>query len=305
MRAFKHVFVRLASAALIFALVAVMVVFLLSHRTLTRHYSIVVAPVPVPTSSESIERGGHIAAIRGCLACHGNDLGGGLVMDNAAMGRVYGPNLTKGSGGVGGLMTDEDWVRAVREGIGADGHPLFIMPSKDFVAMSDEDLGALLAYIRSAAPVARDVPAIVVGPVSRVLLALGKTRLSAEVIDHARAPAAIHIGIEVSPEYGRYLASTCTGCHNPSFSGGKIAEGPPNWPAAANLTLGPGSAVVGWSEGDFIRVIRTAVAPDGRVVNPVMPRTFAQMNDVELKALWSYLRTLPPAPTGHSVAAGI
>jgi mono/diheme cytochrome c family protein len=304
MRTFKHVLIRLASAALIFVFAAAAVVFLLSHRKLARHYAIVSAPVAVPNTAESIERGRHIATIRGCLSCHGNDLGGGLVMDNVAMGRVYGPNLTKGSGGVGGFMKNEDWVRAVREGVAADGHPLFIMPSKDLVALSDEDLGALLAYIDSAAPVARKVPAIAVGPVSRVLLALGKNRLSAEVIDHARAPAAMHVGIEVSPEYGRYLASTCTGCHNPSLSGGKISEGPPKWPAAANLTPGPGSAVAGWSEGDFIRVIRTAVAPDGRTVDPVMPRAFAQMSDVELKALWAYLRTLPPAPTGHAAAAG-
>jgi mono/diheme cytochrome c family protein len=304
MRAFIFLLARLVGALLVLVLAAAVIVFVLSSRKLTRHYTVVVASVPVPNTPEAIARGQHVATIRGCLSCHGPDLGGALVMDNAAMGRVYGPNLTAGKGGHGARLHNDDWVRAVREGIRSDGRPLFIMPSKDFVALSDEDLGALLAFIASAAPVDREVPPLAVGPVSRALLAFGKNRLSAEVIDHARAPAAVHIRIEISPEYGRYLASTCSGCHNPHFSGGKIAEGPPDWPPAANLTQGPGSAVAGWSGPDFIRVIRTAVTPAGKTVNPVMPRAFGQMSDLELKALWSYLQTLPPAATGHSPAAG-
>jgi cytochrome c553 len=285
-------------------LAAVATVFVVSNHKLARHYSVAVAAVHVPGSPEAIQRGRHVATIRGCTSCHGADLGGNVVMDNAAMGRVYGPNLTKGKGGVGGRLQNEDWVRAVREGIGEDGHPLFIMPSKDFVALSDEDLGAVLAYAESVAPVDREVPGIEFGPVSRMLIALGKSKLSAEVITHVRAPAVAHVAVEVSPEYGRYLASTCSGCHNSSFSGGKIAEGPPDWPHAANLTRGAGSAVAGWSEADFLRAIRTATTPDGRAVNPVMPRAFGQMSDLELKAIWSFIQTLPPVATGQLGPAG-
>src|SRR6185312_16674901 len=104
-------------------------------------------------------------------------------------------------------------------------------------------------------------------------------------------------------EYGRYLASTCTGCHNPHFSGGKIAEGPPDWPPAANLTQGAGSAIRGWGEVQFIAALRTMRDPTGRAINPVMPAIFGQMSDTEFKALWAYLLTVPPAPTGKAPSA--
>ncbi len=304
MKKLKVYFIRLAACIAFILLAAGAVVFAVSNGKLAKRYSVAVAPVAVPSTPEAIQRGLHVATIRGCTSCHGTDLGGNVVMDNAAMGRVYGPNLTDGKGGIRGRLRNEDLVRAVREGIGADGHPLFIMPSKDFVELSDEDLGALLAYVGSVPAVDREVPGIRLGPISRVLLALGKVKLSAEVIPHGRLQAAAHVAVEVSPAYGRYLATTCSGCHNPSFSGGKIAEGPPEWPHAANLTRGAGSAVAGWTEADFVRMIRTATAPDGKPVNPVMPRAFAQMSDVELKAIWSYLQTLTPEATGHVTHSG-
>jgi mono/diheme cytochrome c family protein len=305
MKKLKLFLIRLVVCLALILFAAATAVFIASNRKLAHRYTVTVDPVAVPGTPEAIQRGLHVATIRGCTSCHGADLGGNVVMDNGAMGRVYGPNLTNGKGGIGGRLQNEDLVRAVREGVGSDGHPLFIMPSKDYVGLSDEDLGALLAYVGSVPAVNREVPSIKLGPVSRVLLALGKVRLSAEVIPHGHLQPAAHVAVEVSPAYGRYLASTCAGCHNPSFSGGKIAEGPPDWPHAANLTAGAGSAVAGWSEADFVRTIRTAMAPDGKAVNPVMPRAFAQMSDLELKAIWSFIQTLPPLATGHLAPAGI
>jgi len=305
MRATLRFFAWLFGALALFVAVSATIIFALSSRRLHHHFAVSVSALSVPHLPEAMARGRHIAGIRGCFACHGNDLGGGKVMDDPAMGRVYGPNLTTGRGGHGARLSNEDWVRAIRHGIGSDGHPLFIMPSKDYAELSDDDLGAVLAYIESAAPVDRLVPEISVGPVARMLLATGKIRLSAELIDHAGPPPAAHVTVEVSPEYGRYIASTCSGCHNPHFSGGKIAQGPPSWPPAANLTQGPGSALVGWSEADFIRSIRTGTTPAGKIVNPVMPRAFGQMSDLELKALWSFLLSLPPAATGKPAKVGI
>ena len=59
------------------------------------------------------------------------------------------PNLTSGAGGVGATNTDEDWVRAIRHGVGHDGRALWVMPSLSFSRLSDEDLGALIAYLES------------------------------------------------------------------------------------------------------------------------------------------------------------
>ena len=103
---------------------------------------------------------------------------------------------------------------------------------------------------------------------------------------------------QATPAYGRYVAISCSGCHGSNYSGGKIEIGPPDWPPAANLTPDPSGRLSGWTQADFIATLRTGHRPDGSALNPVMPRAFAQMDDVELKALWSFFRTLPPVPTG-------
>ena len=117
------------------------------------------------------------------------------------------------------------------------------------------------------------------------------------MIDHANVKPAV-VTPAVTVDYGRYIAVGCTGCHGDNFSGGKIKIGPPDWPPAANLTPHADGRLAKWTEEDFIRALRTAKRPDGTELNPVMPRAFAALDDVELKAIWMYLKTLPAAPTG-------
>ena len=70
----------------------------------------------------------------------------------------------------------------------------------------------------------------------------------------------------------------------------------PGTPPTANLTLHP-DALGTWRRDDFVRVMRTGVRPDGRVLHPMMPwREFGTMTDTELDALWAHFGTLPPAP---------
>jgi cytochrome c553 len=174
---------------------------------------------------------------------------------------------------------------------------LFIMPSEEYQHFSDDDLGALIAFLKTVPAIDRERVPTSLGPVSRVLLATGKMKLAAEIIDHPNVhPAPVTPAISV--EYGRYIAAGCTGCHGTNFSGGKIASGPPSWPPAANLTPHSDGKLSKWTEADFINTLRTAKRPDGSELNPVMPRLFGQMDDVELKALWAFFKTLPAASTG-------
>ncbi|MGH7995145.1 MAG: c-type cytochrome [Opitutaceae bacterium] len=266
-----------------------------SSAKLLRIYSVAVSPPDVPTDPAAIARGRHIAAIRGCVDCHGADMGGGEVMDNSAMGLVYAPNLTRGRGGLPPSFSDEDFVRAIRHGIGLGGRPLFFMPSEDYARFTTEDMGDVIAFVKALPPVDRTNLPMRIGPVARMLLATGKMRLAAEEIDHATLrPSQVTPGPTAA--YGRYLSATCTSCHGSNFSGGKIPIGPPDWPPAANLT--PAGQLNGWTEADFIRTVRTGHRPDGTELSPVMPRAFGEMSNTELQALWAFLRTLPPAPTG-------
>ncbi|HWA09387.1 MAG TPA: cytochrome c [Opitutaceae bacterium] len=294
-------FLRFAVYALVGLVVLVgvigVVVYAVSGSKLGKLYPVAVRPVAIPTDAAAVARGQHIAQTRGCMECHGKDLGGAMVIDDGAMGRMYAPNLTKGAGSRTAAFKDEDWVRAIRHGVRPDGHGLFLMPSDEYSHFSDEDLGAVIAFVKTVPPVARDRVEIKLGPVSRVLVAIGKMKLAAETIDHANLkPPSVMPGI--TAEYGKYLAAGCTGCHGSNYSGGKIEIGPPDWPPAANLTPHSDGHLSKWSEADFVATLRTARRPDGTELNPVMPRAFGQMNDTELKALFAFLKTLPPTATG-------
>jgi mono/diheme cytochrome c family protein len=232
------------------------------------------------------------------MDCHGRDLGGTKVIEDGAMGRVHGPNLTTGRGGLPASFRDEDWVKAIRHGVATDGRGLFLMPSMEYSRFTEADLGDLLAYIKSVPPVDRERVPLSIGPVARALMVAGKIKMAADEIDHAGLrPDVVTPGITV--EYGRYIAAGCVGCHGANFSGGKIDIGPPDWPPAANLTPHAAGRLAKWGEADFLAALRTGHRPDGTEISPVMPRTFGQMNDTELKALWAYLRTLPAVATGQ------
>lgn len=295
-RFFKVLLKLVAVVVVVIALTAAFV-YWKSNTLLKRKFTATVSAPVLPTDAAAIERGHHLAKTRGCLECHGEDLAGAKVIDDGAMGRMYGPNITRGQGGLKANHRDEDYVLALRHGIGADGRGLFLMPSVDYAHFSEADIGDLIAYLKSVPPVDRATVPLALGPVARALFVAGKIKVSADVIDHANIHPA-DVKPAVTLEYGKYVAVTCTGCHGENFSGGKIDIGPPDWPKAANLTPHASGHVASWTEDDFLKTIRTCTRPDGTTLDPVMPRAFGQMNDTELKAVWMYLKSLPPLPTG-------
>jgi cytochrome c553 len=289
-------FSRALAALIVVVIVLVTVVYLRSNSILHRSFAVKVSRPSVPTDSAAIAAGRHLAITRGCTSCHGEDLGGAVVINNSAMGVVAGPNITRGRGGLGDY-SDENFVRAIRHGVASDGHGLFLMPSGDFANLSDADFGDLVAYVKSVPPVDRENTPIRLGPVSRALLVAGQIKLAADTIDHSDLkPDAVAPGPTAA--YGRYLAVSCTGCHGSNFSGGRIAAGPPDWPPAANLTPSSSGRLAHWTEADFVTALRTKRRPDGTEINAVMPSAFGQFSDTEMTALWNFLQTLPPAPTG-------
>lgn len=273
--------------------VAGLVIYLVGGARFNRSYAnIQAAPVAIPTDAESVALGEHIALSRGCTDCHGDNLGGIGIFDDPAVATLSGTNLTSGAGGVGGMMTDELWVRAIRHGVGHDGTGLMIMPSQEYWFMSDRDLGALVAYLKQIPPVDNTLPARRAGPMGRFGLVAGMFPPPApEMIDHTGPrPPAPEPGVTV--EYGEYLTRICTGCHGPDL-GGLSAEELGGLPSP-DLTTG--GEMVGWSEADFITALRTGVKPSGRTLDPMaMPwETIGRATDEELQAMWMYLQSLPP-----------
>ena len=72
----------------------------------------------------------------------------------------------------------------------------------------------------------------------------------------------------------------------------------PGKPRAANLTP-HADGLQGWTEDDFLRLMRQGLRPDGTHVDPAMPwqGTTAVWDDEDLMALFAYLQSLPPLPT--------
>jgi mono/diheme cytochrome c family protein len=156
-----------------------------SNEILQKPHSVKVRPVAMANDAATITRGKHLAESRGCMDCHGKDLGGARVEESFPMGKWYGPNLTGGAGSRAGKFTDEDWVRAIRHGVGPDQRPLYLMPSEEYQHLSDADLAAVIAYARSVPKVERPTVPLEFGPIARMLIATGKIKLPADVIDHA------------------------------------------------------------------------------------------------------------------------
>lgn len=251
--------------------------------------------------ARAIERGRHLVEARyACIECHGKDFGGGVMVDDPMLGRLLGPNITGGKGGKTKDYTVADWDRIVRHGLRPDGRPS-AMPAEDFQRMSDRELSDIIAYIRSRPNVDAEVEPVSFGPLGTVLMATGEMPIAADLIADHRAPHEEHPPpTEPTPEFGEHLAGVCTGCHRENLAGGPIVNGDPSWLPAANITPHE-DGLAGWTYDDFVSAMRDMERPDGSKVREpmtLMAPYAANMTDVELRALWAYLQSLDPQPTG-------
>jgi len=247
---------------------------------------------------QAIGRGEHLVKTRvACDGCHAADLGGQVLIDQALVGYWAAPNLTTGPGGVTSTFSPADWDRAVRHGIRHTGQSSS-MPSTEFTNLSDHELSDIVAYIRSRPPVDRLAKPIGIGPLFSFVVAFQTNALPAFAIDHHRPHPSEPPVEAASVELGAHIAQVCRGCHGEGLSGGTVA-GDPNMPVVANLTPHD-TGLRGWTEADFIRALREGKRKDGTNIATAMPwRAYGQMKDVELKALWAYLQTVPPRPKGN------
>lgn len=286
-----------AALALVFA-IAIAAVFVTSRQALSQRIA-TPRTAALDLSRGDPTRGAHLVkSMVGCEDCHGATLGGKVFINDAALGTIYAPNITGGRGGFLASHTDADFIQAVRYGVSPQGRPLLIMPSDSFISLSDEDLADILAYVRSRPKQNNTTPAPVLGIVGRVLIATGELPLPAIEVQHENL-APMRPVVAVSAAYGEYLArvSGCIACHGVGLSGGHL-QGAPSDPPAQNLT--PMGDLGHWTFAQFTSAIRTGTRPDGTHISTFMPwPDFSQMSDAELQAIWLYLKSVPPKPTGH------
>lgn len=266
-------------------------------------------PAIVGDTAGLVARGEYIVRnVAVCGHCHAADprqsdgpLSGGFAFRNWRLGTIRASNLTPDSATGIGAWTDAEIVRAIRSGQDREGRVLApVMPYAWFRGMSERDALAVARYLRSQPPVR-----------NRVRNSPNLVYRAAEVFSlrPATPTAAVAARPAADAEYGRYLANhagLCGDCHTPRgglqqkhdldrlFAGD--ATPPAGFPAnPSNLTPDDETGIGRWGEDDFLRAIRTGVNPQGDSIHPFMPwREVRRMRDDDLRAIYRYLRTVPP-----------
>jgi len=279
---------------------ALVVAAQLGDRKSHRRIELAVAPVVVPTDPASVARGRYLFLSRGCTECHGVDGAGKDVINDGKGMLIHAPNITPAPGSPVASYRAVDWVRTIRHGIKPNGEPALVMPSEDYNRLTDIDVDALVAFLRALPPVSAPGATVQFPLFVRALYAVGLVKDAAEKIDHALPPAQ-PVAEAATAEHGAYVANACIGCHGASLAGGKIPGAPPDWPAAANLTPGAGSAMTVYADAQaFATMLRTGRRPDGSAISTVMPFTALRaMNDTDVQAIWLHLKALPPKALGE------
>jgi mono/diheme cytochrome c family protein len=271
---------------------------LLSKDKLNRILDVNVTSINLASLDPSKERGEYLFLTRGCSECHGANGAGRLVIDDQSSGfYVYAPNITRGGGGAAAAYSDTDWIALLRHGLKPSRSPVLIMPSEDYAQMADEDVAALVTYIRSLPASSERKAEIRMPLLLKALYAFGVATDAAEKIDHTK-PAPARVPMD-SHSQGEYIAKTCAGCHGAGLAGGKIPGAPPTWPAAANLTSAADAAMNRYGSAEqFRQMMRSGKREDGTSI-AVMPfESLRAMSDGELDALFGFLKTLQPKSSG-------
>jgi mono/diheme cytochrome c family protein len=214
---------------------------------------------------------------------------------------AYAPNITQDPETGIGAWSDEEIMRAIREGVRRDGTIIGPpMPVPSYRNMSDSDVRAIVAYLRTVTPVRNSVPR----SVFNIPLPEAWGPPLAAVADISRDdPLA----------YGTYLGNAlghCMECHTPmsegafDFSrtgaGGTVFQKPLGLEiaaVAANITPHPEQGIGKWTDDEIKRAITQGISRDGRQLLPVMAFPYYKnISDEDLDALIHYLRSIPRQP---------
>lgn len=288
----------------------VLVVLLLSKR----HFDAPYPNITAVNESAVIARGKYLAyGPAHCASCHipasaasGINNGEELPLSGGhdfalPIGHIYSTNLTPDPATGIGNLTDQQLARALRYGVGHDGRALFdFMPFHD---LSDDDLRAVISFMRAQPAVKYQVPATDMNFVGQAVKAfllkpVGPTE-----------PIQPSVSVDTSAAYGKYLVNNvanCKGCHTnrnlftgayigPELAGGLQFESdtePGTWYVTPNLTPDRETGhITGWTMNQFIKRFRQG---------PVIPKSpmpwaqFRQMSDNDLKAIYNYLHSIEP-----------
>lgn len=161
-----------------------------------------------------LKHGARLSDVLSCSGCHGTNLQGkNVTADDPAYGDMNAPNVTLAMT----KYSDADFTRLMREGVPKDGREFWFMPVESFAHLSEPDMAALLAHLRSFKPTGSQLPPIRKGKGFAEDVERGFTNGTSQI---ARARAAPPVDLGQAHARGRYIAmTTCTACHNNQLQG--------------------------------------------------------------------------------------
>lgn len=267
-----------AAFLLVLVLLAVAWIWFASERALSAAPEGVAEQLARPSAAQLAD-GDRQLKILGCYSCHGDGLRGHLMFSEPNVADVYAPNLTL----IAAKANDQQLARAIRQGIGTDGRPLFVMPSSQYNRLDDAQVAALIAAIRALPAGGEQTPAVSVGPIGRLGLATGKFRTQPEEVERFKSDMPANLGPRF--DAGRKLAMVnCAECHGPSFAG---AEPKPGVKAPDLIVAGA------YDLAEFQRLMRTGVPTGNRklgLMATVAQNDFRNFTDSEIAAIHAYLK---------------
>lgn len=252
--------------------------------------------IAIPQDSAALARGAVLAV--SCRDCHGQDYSGADFFNDPQIGFMASPNLTPHAGSAVAKYTTLDWIRALRHGLNPQGRPLMVMPAESYSKLSDEDLGALIAYMQTIPPKDKAI-----GPTKFTLFAKVLAGAGAfgdlypyDIVPHDQVHHVTAPPKGLTSAYAEYIIgySGCKTCHGQNLNGAPHPD--PVAPFSSNIT--PGGNLGKWTKEQFIQTMRSGKTPEGKVLNgKFMPFTAIGVHDdQDLEALFNYLKKLPALP---------
>jgi len=263
-----------------------------------------------------IARGEYVLRAAGCIACHtdsknkGPLLAGGRAF-HTPQGIFYSPNITPDAEHGIGRWSEGDLVRALTEGQGPDGRHYYpVFPYTSYTRMRREDIHALKAYLDTVPVVARpNRPHDLPWYLPRIAIGLWKL-LYFQPGAYTPDP-----GLSAAWNRGAYLVDAlahCAQCHSPRNGLGGIepalrmtgSTDGPDGEAVPNITSDKQTGIGDWSTSDLAYYLKTGADPDGDyaggLMGEVIDEGLSHLDDQDIKAIVTYLQTLPPIH--HEVA---
>ena len=274
------------------------------------------APLNLPELAQAVEadlvaRGQYVFALAGGCGCHtaeGGPVNAGGRPLKTPYGTFYGTNITPDPTSGIGQWTDRQIIDSLRLGVRPDGSVLSpVMPYPAFSGMSDEDVTALVAYLRSLPPVARaNQPHELSMPFANLAMRAWRWLFFNPGAAPAQAPTP-------GMERGRYISehlAHCQECHTPRTRTGTLDrslslagnQAGIDGEVTPNITPDAKTGIGEWSEDEIVSLLQTGFRPNfdnvqglmALVIEGVREGGYKDMTKEDALAVARYLKSVPP-----------